>query len=770
MRPAASLRAQPGAMLAFFAGRHRGIGLRRRGCRRALAAREPPARALKAGGGDYRLPPARLAARRLALLGAGAALAWLPPVRGLPVFGYVAVAALLFGAVLLVPALTVRDCSPRCRASGRVVFDTAIAQLEDNVGLSTLSLASHHRQLQPDGRDGDHGVFLPRSRSSAGSASCCRRTCSCAYRSGSDTAFLSPATRRGIAARAGRRAHRLPPHATSCCSTPSRPPVTLIARDIDGAAPADELPLVQPAPLPRVRSPARRAGLDFRGAAGSVRLLGLGGAARAAAGWTPGALRHRRHLARLCPRDRRRGDRAARPTSPPPAIAARPKARLARRARASTPPARSPRSAARSAARRRARDTHQHRELRERSLQIFDRAFAITYALEAIAVLIGLAGVSFAASSTALARRARIRHAAPHRHAAPPGARHAAGEGMLMSLFGVLYGLALGARAQPGAGVRRSTASPSTGASIWPFPGWQLGLLSAPLVAAAALTAIWSGRAAMSQDAHARRAGGLVRPRGCVAGARVGGGRRAARPPARPVGTRSRAGAPPRAAPARRRYAHGSAGPRARFPGDFGSHPEFRTEWWYVTGWLTTRERANRSAFRSPFFAPGPTPTENNPSAFAAAPVAHRALRHQRPRARGGSGRISASAAPDSASPRPRDGDTNVWIDRLASCARGAARLRRATCAGGRVRAAIEPEPRRSRRCSTAIRASAAKVPPRRPRAITTACRICRSPASVRRGGGARIRCPARPGSITNGRANISTPGRRLGLDRHQPR
>ena len=46
--------------------------------------------------------------------------------------------------------------------------------------------------------------------------------------------------------------------------------------------------------------------------------------------------------------------------------------------------------------------------LRERSLQIFDRAFAITYALEAIAVIIGLTGVSFAASSTALARRAEF--------------------------------------------------------------------------------------------------------------------------------------------------------------------------------------------------------------------------------------------------------------------------------------------------------------------------------------------------------------------------
>jgi putative ABC transport system permease protein len=51
--------------------------------------------------------------------------------------------------------------------------------------------------------------------------------------------------------------------------------------------------------------------------------------------------------------------------------------------------------------------------LRELSLRIFDRAFAITYALEAVAVIIGLVGIGFAASSQALARRgefAMLRH------------------------------------------------------------------------------------------------------------------------------------------------------------------------------------------------------------------------------------------------------------------------------------------------------------------------------------------------------------------------
>ena len=52
-------------------------------------------------------------------------------------------------------------------------------------------------------------------------------------------------------------------------------------------------------------------------------------------------------------------------------------------------------------------------------------------------------------------------------------------------------------------------------------------------------------------------------------------------------------------------------------PPTYGSHPEFRTEWWYVTGWLTTRRAASRSAFKSRFFAPSPPSTSDNPSAFA---------------------------------------------------------------------------------------------------------------------------------------------------------
>jgi putative ABC transport system permease protein len=138
--------------------------------------------------------------------------------------------------------------------------------------------------------------------------------------------------------------------------------------------------------------------------------------------------------------------------------------------------------------------------LRQRSLQIFDRAFAITYALEAIAVIIGLTGVSFAASSTALARRAEfgmLRHIGMLRRQI---VGMLASEGILSGAFGVMYGLALGTALSLVLVfvINRQSFNWSIDLAI---PVWQLAILSLTLIAAAAITAIWSGRAAMSQDA-----------------------------------------------------------------------------------------------------------------------------------------------------------------------------------------------------------------------------------------------------------------------------
>jgi predicted secreted hydrolase len=98
------------------------------------------------------------------------------------------------------------------------------------------------------------------------------------------------------------------------------------------------------------------------------------------------------------------------------------------------------------------------------------------------------------------------------------------------------------------------------------------------------------------------------------------------------------------------------------FPADFGSHPDFRTEWWYVTGWLKTQQ-GEPLGFQITFFRSKPATDAANPSAFAPRQllIAHCALsdpkrgrlwQDQRIRR---AGMQLAEAA---------EGDTNVWIER----------------------------------------------------------------------------------------------------------
>jgi predicted secreted hydrolase len=52
------------------------------------------------------------------------------------------------------------------------------------------------------------------------------------------------------------------------------------------------------------------------------------------------------------------------------------------------------------------------------------------------------------------------------------------------------------------------------------------------------------------------------------------------------------------------------------FPRDYGSHPQFGLEWWYLTGLLETRQH-EQLGFQITFFRTRQTVAESNPSAFA---------------------------------------------------------------------------------------------------------------------------------------------------------
>jgi putative ABC transport system permease protein len=404
----------------------------------------------------------------------------------------------LLGAVLLVPRLTVwiLRIAPR---TNRVVPDTALAQLRDNIALSTLSLASvivsfslmvamaimvySFRVSFEDWL----GKVLPADLQLREPL-------------GNDTAYWSAQDQRAAAALPGvaraefRRTRPL-------LLDPRRPPVTLIVRGASAQQVRDELPLVQSlsGPLPDDVPPVwiSEAVADLYGFSPGARIdLPLGGQVRhfiVAGIWRDYArafgavvITRPAYIEATHDEDANEGSVWLRPGSDPARVEADLRAALSRGAGASSSSG--------------SFDVLTSTALRERSLRIFDRAFAITYGIEAVAVIIGLMGVSFAASSTALARRAEfgmLRHVGMLRRQV---VAMLASEGMLMSLLGVLYGLILGGALSLVLVyvVNRQSFNWSIDFAV---PMWQLGLLSVTLIAAAAFTAVWSGRSAMTQDA-----------------------------------------------------------------------------------------------------------------------------------------------------------------------------------------------------------------------------------------------------------------------------
>jgi len=138
-------------------------------------------------------------------------------------------------------------------------------------------------------------------------------------------------------------------------------------------------------------------------------------------------------------------------------------------------------------------------DLRRLSLQAFDRTFAITYLLELVAVLIGLFGIAAGISAQVLARRGEfgvLRHLGFTRAQI---ASMLAIEGAVLGTVGVLVGLLTGGIV----GliliyvVNRQSFHWSMDLAA---PGWLLTSLSAVLIAAAAGIAVVSGRQAMSVD------------------------------------------------------------------------------------------------------------------------------------------------------------------------------------------------------------------------------------------------------------------------------
>ncbi len=451
------------------------------------AARSSPVTALKAGSPEPAAAVPRYRWGGVALIVLGAAIAPLPAMGQLPVLGYAAVTLILLGAVWLTPSLTRRFLAllPLPRAPGAQL---AVAQLRGAPNLSGASVAgivvsfslmvamaimvwSFRESLEAWlTRVLPADVYVRASLSG-------------------DTAFFGPEDQAEIAATPGVARVEFQ-RQLSVLLDPRHPAVGVLAKPVDAQRPQSILALTtKPLPVPPGANPAwiSEAVADLYDVRPGGRLtLPLGGSDHAffvAGIWrdyarTAGAVVIDRERYVALTGDRRVTDAALwlEPGASADAVAAHLHSRVGRGIEIAEP-----------------------RVIRQISLAAFDRTFAITYLLEAVAVLIGLFGISVSFSAQAIARRAEfgmLRHVGMTRRGI---GEMLATEGALLGSFGVTVGLVLGFAISLILihVVNRQSFHWSMDLHV---PWLLLATLAAVLVAAAALTAVLSGRQALGDS------------------------------------------------------------------------------------------------------------------------------------------------------------------------------------------------------------------------------------------------------------------------------
>jgi putative ABC transport system permease protein len=460
------------------------------------AARLPLAQTLKGLGTS--LPRSRHHALGWAALAASVLLALLPPVAGIPLAAYIAIGLVLVGGISVLPAavgalydrlapavanrllpLLAVERARRVRESAAVAVSGVVAALSLAVAL-TVMVASF-RQSVSDWLD----VLLPadlylRTSISAGSG---------------DTAYLTPALVQGLAQLPG-VARVATQRARQLLFDAHRPPVTLLARTVGDAS--RTLPLVgETAAVPAGAVPVyvSEAMVDLYGARRGQPLpalqAALGGGPYVVAGvWrdyvrqTGSIVMDQRDYQRLTG-DPRVND--AQLWLAPGALESDVQVRVRE-------------LVARTAGSPDLVDFASAAQLRQVSLRLFDRSFAVTYWLQAVAIGIGLFGVAASFSAQVLARRKEFGLLAHLGLTRRQILAVVAGEGAAWTVIGALAGLGLGLAV---AVVLVYVVNPQS--FHWTMdlllPWTRLLALCAAVVAAGTLTAWLSGRAAAGRDA-----------------------------------------------------------------------------------------------------------------------------------------------------------------------------------------------------------------------------------------------------------------------------
>jgi putative ABC transport system permease protein len=453
------------------------------------AASVPAAAALKAG--DEAPVPARRQGRvALVLAVAAVAALLLPPLEGIALPGYTAIACLLLAAVFLAPTLS-HLAFDRLPAAGPAWLQIAAAQLRGTARRSTVSIAA---VLVSFSLMVAMAIMVYSFRNSLDAWMQRILPADLYVRAGAAglTSFLddeAQAVLRGVEGIARVDFVRFQDVAMPGPGLP----LTVIARPVDESSVDEVLPIRRrdPRPAPGATVPvwASEAALDLRGFdVGTVFDLPLGGQTLQAS--VRGLWRdyERPGGSIVMPRDvfvRYTGDTRAttaalwlEDAAEPDAVAARIQSALQRGGdyEVAVP-----------------------RDIRRLSLRVFDRTFAVTYLLEAVAVLIGLFGISASTSAQVLARRGEfgmLRHLGVTRGEI---GRMLAMEGAALGTVGVVTGLAVGGIVSLILiyVVNRQSFHWTMDVHV---PWLLLAVLSGVLIAAAALTSLLSGRQAMGGD------------------------------------------------------------------------------------------------------------------------------------------------------------------------------------------------------------------------------------------------------------------------------
>lgn len=460
------------------------------------AARLPLAQTLKGLGTG--LPRVRRHAAGLLALAASVVLAFLPPVAGMPLAAYLSVGLLLVGGISVLPAavgalydriaprvahrllpLLAVERARRVRESAAVAVSGVVAALSLAVAL-TVMVASF-RQSVSDWL----AVLLPADlylRTSSSTAS-------------GDTAFLEPRLVQGLAQVPG-VARVAVQRVRNLQLDPAQPPVALLARPV--ADPKRDLPLVgETVAVPAGAIPVyvSEAMLDLYGArrGEALRVLepALGPGPFVVAGvWrdyvrqTGAVLLDRADYLRLT------GDTRVTDAQ----------LWLADGAAAQQVQASLRTLVAREAGRPELVEFASAADVRAVSLRIFDRSFAVTYWLQAVAIAIGLFGVAASFSAQVLARRKEFGLLAHLGLTRRQILAVVAGEGAAWTLIGALAGLGLGIAV---ALVLVHVVNPQS--FHWTMdlllPWARLLALCLAVIVAGTFTAWAAGRAAAGRDA-----------------------------------------------------------------------------------------------------------------------------------------------------------------------------------------------------------------------------------------------------------------------------